>query len=227
MELLKTDIFEAMEKRHSVRKYLAKPIPTEIAELLKEEIAACNREGGMNIQLVLEEPEALGGIKGKVSTFRNAVNYFALVGRDEEDLNEKAGYYGERLVLLAQRIGLNTCWIAGSHNRAKCKKFVGEGEKLSCIISVGYGETQGAPHKNKSEAERFVTDREPPEWFEKGKKAVMLAPTAINQQKFKFTLEGDAVLAERTGGFYSDIDLGIVKYHFELGAAGGDWKWKE
>lgn len=226
MELLKMDIFEAMENRHSVRKYLAKPIPEEIVALLNEEIDACNKESGMNIQLILQEPEALGGIKGKVSTFRNAVNYFAMVGNKEEGLNEKAGYYGERLVLLAQRLGLNTCWIAGSHSRIKCKRFVGEGQKLSCIISVGYGETQGVPHKNKSENERFVTDRVAPEWFEKGKKAVMLAPTAINQQKFRFTLEGNTVFAEETGGFYSDIDLGIVKYHFELGASGGDWKWK-
>lgn len=43
----------------------------------------------------------------------------------------------------------------------------------------------------------------------------MLAPTAMNQQKFKFVLKGDQVEAASTGGFYSKIDLGIVKYHFE------------
>jgi len=90
MELLKMDVFEAMENRHSVRKYLAKPIPEEIVALLNEEIDVCNKESGMNIQLILQEPEALGGIKGKVSTFRNAVNYFAMVGNKEEGLNEKA-----------------------------------------------------------------------------------------------------------------------------------------
>lgn len=56
---------------------------------------------------------------------------------------------------------------------------------------------------------------EVPAWFAKGMEAVMLAPTAMNQQKFKFILEGDRVEAVATGGFYSKIDLGIVKYHFE------------
>ena len=46
----------------------------------------------------------------------------------------------------------------------------------------------------------------------------MLAPTAVNQQKFLFTLNGDEVTAKATGGVYSRIDLGIVKYHFEVGS---------
>ena len=44
----------------------------------------------------------------------------------------------------------------------------------------------------------------------------MLAPTAMNQQKFLFELNGDKVSAKVSGfGFYTKIDLGIVKYHFE------------
>ncbi len=56
-----------------------------------------------------------------------------------------------------------------------------------------------------------------PDWFEEGMKAVLLAPTAVNQQKFYFTLtDGDRVSAKVKGtGFYAKTDLGIVKYHFE------------
>ena len=57
-----------------------------------------------------------------------------------------------------------------------------------------------------------------PEWFRNGMEAAMLAPTAVNQQKFLFTLDDDIVTAERTGGMYSLVDLGIVKYHFEIGS---------
>ena len=129
-------------------------------------------------------------------------------------------------MLKAQELGLNTCWIAGSYSGG-CRALAGEGERLSCIISVGFGETQGVPHKNKPEEPRFAVEGEAPEWLERGKRAVMLAPTAINQQKFRFTIRGGDVTAEQTGGFYSNIDLGIVKYHF-FAATGVDCRrWNE
>lgn len=44
---------------------------------------------------------------------------------------------------------------------------------------------------------------------------------------YRFTLAGErAVRAERTGGFYIDIDLGIVKYHFEQGAGRENFDWE-
>ena len=206
------DILELMEKRHSVRRYTPAPLTEEQLQALRAEIAACNAESGLRVALVTDEPKALSGFKGKISSFRNAVNYFAMVGPDDKLLDEKCGWYGERLVLKAQELGLNTCWIAGSYGGG-CRKLAAEGERLSCIISVGFGETQGTPHKNKPEEPRFIVEGEPPEWFERGKRAVMLAPTAINQQKFRFTIRGGEVFAEETGGFYSNIDLGIVEYH--------------
>ena len=206
------DILELMEKRHSVRRYLDKPLTEELLSALRAETDACNAESGLSIQLVTDEPKALGGFKGKISSFRNAVNYFAMVGPEGPTLDEKCGWYGERLVLKAQELGLNTCWIAGSYG-SKCRDHAGAGEDLSCIISVGFGETQGTPHKNKPEDPRFVVEGEAPEWLPRGKRAVMLAPTAINQQKFRFTIRGDEVFAEETGGFFSKIDLGIVEYH--------------
>ena len=54
-----------------------------------------------------------------------------------------------------------------------------------------------------------------PDWFARGMEAVLLAPTAMNQQKFYFTLEGDRVRARAGRGFLTKMDLGIVKYHFE------------
>ncbi len=40
----------------------------------------------------------------------------------------------------------------------------------------------------------------------------------MNQQKFGFMLDGDSVLAKAGKGILSDMDLGIVKYHFEIGS---------
>lgn len=221
------DIFEAMDKRHSVRKYLDRKLPEDIIELLKAETEKCNAESGLRIELVTDEPQAFGNIKGKVSSFKNADNYFYMAGPDTEKLDETVGYYGERLVLYAQQLGLNTCWAAGSYSKGKCRQKLKDNEKLSCLISVGYGETQGVQHKNKPVEDRFRADDEVPDWFLDGVNAAMNAPTAINQQKFKFILNGNSVKAVDLGGFYSKIDLGIVKYHFEIGAGDADWKWEE
>ena len=45
-------IQEAMHARHSVRQYENRPLGDEVIAALKQEIAACNRESGLHIQLV-------------------------------------------------------------------------------------------------------------------------------------------------------------------------------
>ena len=151
-------------------------------------------------------------------------NYLALVGPKGAD--EKLGYYGERLVLKATQLGLDTCWVALTFRKGKCPVAVAPGEKLVCVAALGYGQTHGVPHKSKSLSEVCRAEGDLPDWFRSGVEAALLAPTATNQQKFLLTLEGDAVRAESTGGFYSKVDLGIVKYHFEVGAGRDHFTWK-
>lgn len=90
-----------------------------------------------------------------------------------------------------------------------------KGEKLACIIALGYGAVQGAAHKDKPIGQLCNCGTDMPDWFAKGMEAVMLAPTAMNQQKFYFTLVGEKVSAKAGKGFYTKMDLGIVKCHFE------------
>lgn len=122
------------------------------------------------------------------------------------------------LVLLAQTLGLNSCWVALTFSKGKCTAQVGPGEKLVCVIALGYGATQGVGHKVKGAQEVSSAAGSAPQWFADGVEAALLAPTAMNQQKFMLSLDGERVRAEATGGFYSKVDLGIVKYHFELGS---------
>ena len=68
-------------------------------------------------------------------------------------------------------------------------------------------------------------DGSSPRWFRSGVAAALLAPTAMNQQKFYLTLSEDKVTAKAKAGFYTKLDLGIVKYHFELGAGKDNFKW--
>ncbi len=220
------DIMEVMRSRHSVRRYLGKPIPGDIAARLRDEVAACNAESGLHIQLALEEPAAFSGGMARYGNFRGVRNYFVLVGKNDDALWEKAGYYGERLVLLAQELGLNTCWVALTFAKRKTRMELAAGEKLACVIALGYGEDAGVPHKNKPLEQLCACGEQMPDWFRQGMDAALLAPTAVNQQKFFFTLRPDGkVEAKALRGPYAKMDLGIVKYHFELGAGKDNFAW--
>lgn len=218
------DTFELMKKRHAVRAYLDKPIEEELREKLRAEVADCNAEGGLNVQLVFDEPTAFNSFMARYGKFSGVKNYVALIAKKGED--EKIGYYGEKIALLCQRLGLNTCWVAMTYKKVKTAFTVKKGEKLYCVLSLGYGATEGATHKVKNYNQ--VSDTEnPPEWFKRGVEAALLAPTAMNQQKFTFSLEAGKVKAKAGFGFYSQIDLGIAKYHFTLGATPVTFEWAE
>lgn len=216
---------EAMQTRHSVRRYKNKPLTARTISALQAEIEACNQESGLHIQLVTNEPKAFDGFMAHYGKFSGVKNYIAMIGKKGPDLEEKCGYYGERLVLMAQQLGLNTCWVAMTYSKIKTAFSTAQGEKLCIVIALGYGETQGVAHKSKALAEVAKADGTMPDWFQKGVNSALLAPTAMNQQKFTFTLHDGQVSAKAGIGFYSKIDLGIAKYHFEIGADKPGMEW--
>ncbi len=219
-------LLEAIQKRHSVRTYKEKSLPDELIQELQKEISNCNAKGNLHIQLVTEETKAFSGILAHYGKFSGVKNYIALIGCKEKDLEEKVGYYGEHLVLKAQMLGLNTCWVALTYRKGKCPVQISSGEKLVCVIAVGYGITQGVAHKSKPIGSVSKINGEKKNWFLKGMNMAILAPTAMNQQNFIITLHKDGTVeAKSTGGFYSKIDLGIVKYHFECGANQENLQW--
>ncbi len=208
------EILEVMKERHSVRQYRDQKIEEEKRGKLQQMVEECNRESGLHIQILFDEPTCFNSFMAHYGTFSGVGNYIALVGKKDASLDEKAGYYGEKLVLAAQEMGLNTCWVAMTHGKSKA--IIDVGEKQVCLIALGYGMTQGVEHHMKELKEVCSCSENMPGWFAKGMEAVMLAPTATNQQKFYFTLNGEEVSAAVKGsGFYTKMDLGIVKYHFE------------
>ena len=211
------DLREAIKSRHSVRKYKDIPIPEELVAKLNMLIDACNAESGLHIQLITGDPECFDTLLTHYGMFSNVNNYLALVGpKSLPRLEELCGYYGQQIVIAAQMMGLNTCWVAGTYSRSKCKADQQEGEKIVCVIAIGYGETQGVKHKSKPLSKICnVPESEMPVWFKNGVKAAMMAPTAMNQQKFMSTLDGDKAVITAGRGPMTKIDLGIVRYNFE------------
>lgn len=208
------DILEIMKQRHSVRQYTEQPIEQEKRSILNALVEEINHEAGLHIQIMYDEPKCFNSFMAHYGKFNGVCNYIALIGKKSPELDEKLGYYGEKLVLKSQELGLNTCWVALTHGRSKA--VINKGEKLVCLIPVGYGTTQGVEHKSKSLNELCNYSYQMPAWFLDGMNAVMLAPTAMNQQKFYFELLPDGnVKVTCENGFYTKVDLGIVKYHFE------------
>jgi len=220
-------LMDAMKSRHAVRRYTDQVIPEDVRAELAAAIARGNAESGLNIQAVYDEPEGFRGGMAHYGSFRGVRNYLVLVGQTGTDLDTTCGYYGQRIVLLAQYLGLNSCWVGLTYNKRKIQAEIGEDEKMALVIALGYGENTGKPHKSKplEDLGRVRGGAAMPDWFRRGTEAASLAPTGLNQQKFLFELDGDAVRATTGSGAYTRVDLGIVKYHFEIGADSPDWHW--
>lgn len=216
---------EAIEARHSVRDYTDERLSDVARAALQREIDQCNEEGNLHMQLVVDEPQAFSTGRARYGSFTGVRNYIAVVGEHTSDLQQRAGYYGERLVLSAQKMGLNTCWVALTFKRIPDAFVVNSGEKLVCLITVGHGTTPGKPHRIKTAPEVSNWTAASPDWFKAGITAALLAPTALNQQKFTLTREGTVVTAKAGVGFYTKLDLGIVKYNFEVAAGRENFRW--
>lgn len=219
-------ILEAIQARHSVRKYIDKPIEPEKVATLQAVVKEVNSKGGLNIQLVLEEPKSFASGVWKYGQFSGVRNYFVMAA--PKDAEENLGYYGEQLVLLAQTLGLNTCWVGLTYKKIPGTYTLRPEDTVHCVIALGYGENTGKQHPQKPAENFYSCEGEAPAWFRAGMEAALLAPTAVNQQKFKFTLKpGNLVEAKTlfsmTG--YTKVDLGIVKYHFEVGAGKDNFQW--
>lgn len=203
-------MLDLMKERHSVRQYSDKKIDGDVKTKLDTYVASINEESGLSMQIFYNEPNCFNSMLAHYGKFSNVKNYIAIVGKKEEQ--EKSGYCGEKLVLKCQELGLNTCWVALTHGKVNVQTK--PQQKLLILIALGYGTNTGVAHKSKPIKELCKEDAYP-EWFMKGMEAVSLAPTAMNQQKFMFEIKNGQVYAKALRGFYSKIDLGIVKYHFE------------
>ena len=225
---MKMTELEALRERHSVRKYQDQPLDESAVKALQDEISKLNREGDLHMQLVLNERKAFKGFLS-YGSFSNVSNYIMIIGKKSDSLEYRAGYYGEKLVLFAQSIGLNTCFVGLTYKKIEGAFEVGKDEKILLCIAIGYGEADSyRSHKVKRPDQVSNITADSPEWFRNGVEAALLAPTAINQQKFYFEyIPEDKVRPIKGSSLagYTKIDLGIAMYNFEIGAGRDNFHW--
>lgn len=236
--------WEAVEKRISFRAYAERPVEEPTLEKLRECVAQLQQRSGLPFQLCT----ASAGqpvVKLSGTMFSGTVSVCAaLIGGADPLSAEKVGYCGQELVLYATRLGLGTCWVAGTFDRASVPITLGDGEKLWDVIPIGYA-AQKIPAKQKmiragirardraldSFVESDVSFSSLPKWVRQGVTAVRLGPSAVNQQPVNIVYKEGRISARlrKKGNDLVYNDLGIAKRQFEAGAAAcgvsGRWDW--
>ncbi|MBO4580194.1 MAG: nitroreductase [Clostridiales bacterium] len=218
------ELKEAMSQRHTVRKYSSEPLSDAEVQNLTERVDKLNSEYGLAIRLVQADT---AGLNAFAKTFMSSgvKDYFVLAASAAPDAEERLGYASADLMLYAQTIGLNTWWIGGTFNKKHTSELA-PGMFVPGIVVVGHGAAAGVPHKSKpADKVSEYKGGSAPEWFAAGVEAALLAPTALNRQKFMLTGEGNKVALSYAPGPMSGADKGIVKYHFELGAGKENFEW--
>ena len=216
-----------MEKRHTVRKYLDKPLDMDLIGLLNDRIERNNCVYNLTFKLITNNSDGLSSLARLMSN-NSVQNYIILAGKDNSDLDKKIGYCGADLILYAQSLGLNTWWCGGMFNGKNALKHLDDKDvRVNGVIAIGYGKTQGVPHKSKTADQVSHFKGDAPGWFKSGIKALLLAPSALNRQPYIVNGEGNKVSLKVKNGTFSQVDLGIGKYFFELGAGKSNFEWED
>jgi len=202
-----------------VRAFDAEPISEEDRQALQQAIDEANAADGLALQLVCDEPHAFSGRLAHYGSFRQCTNYIALVAPRTDAAREACGYRGEQLVLLAQQLGLRTCWVGLTYRRPPLERVsVPAGMRLHLLIALGHGALPARPRKSKTFAQVARFSEEPPAWFRAGVEAALLAPTALNWQRFRFDYRDGQAHLRVSRGTYAAIHRGILRLHFEIGS---------
>ncbi|MDR1780194.1 MAG: nitroreductase family protein [Tannerella sp.] len=243
-------VTDQIKHRRSVRTYTGEPLTDEHVALIEQYINNLQPPFGAKVRIVM--------IHGKQSTeplklgtygwIKGACDFLALVFEEASLAEIAAAYVFEQTLLYCTSLGLGTCWLGGSFNRADFKKQVplAENEKLKIVSPVGY-----PADKQRWFIERLVVNadknhssRKPfGETFFDGEfsqaltetkagiyaeplNMVRLAPSANNWQEWRIVLSDSILHFYKTPpAMYNTIDIGIAMCHFaetcrELGIKG-------
>lgn len=220
---------KAIKNRISRRKFEREPIANSEKETLISLLHQCNERSGLTLEFMEDGSNAFQSLRKSYGLFTNVRSILLMKGKKEDrDLKEKIGYYGEEIVLAITDLGLGTCWVGGTFDKESLT--MDAEEELVCVIVVGKiaaislteKMVRTATHRKiKSIDERITSDQALPKWVLDGMESVLLAPSAKNTQKTMFHFKNSVISAHIADDYAMDmIDLGIAKKHFEIGAAG-------
>lgn len=226
--------WEAIERRVSCRAYQDRRLDEDTLEKLSAYVEELNRNSGLHFQLITAAPGAQAVRLASMMFSGPVYTCAVLPGGDDPLSAEKVGYYGHSLVLYATRLGLGTCWVAGTYDKKSVRAQLVPGEKIWDVIPIGYAAEKtparqrmirASIRKQDRPLEQFVESDLPfgqlPLWLRKAAEAVRMGPSAVNQQPVNIVYRERRVFARlwKSGHSLEYNDLGIAKRQFEAGAA--------
>jgi hypothetical protein len=203
--------------------------------------------GSLNFSLISLEDPIIERMKLGTYGFIKGARYF-IAGqiRPLRDSFLEYGFALEKLILDLTRMGIGTCWLGGTFNRAEFARAIGlrEGHIIPAITPLGYATSTrrlgdriirlGAGSAKRLPAEQLFFDRNPAnpvlmdpllpqtEILE----AVRMAPSASNNQPWRIVADGHRFRFYicRKPGYQKAfsqvdmqmIDMGIAMAHFDL-----------
>lgn len=220
---------ETIQKRKSRRVFSKKQLSEALLQKIEEKIRKIDVKHDVNIELIEDGSKAFASFGKSYGLFKNVRSLILLKGNPGmRHFREKMGYYGEKLLLFAESLGLDTCWVGGTFDRESFS--YPEEEHIQAVILLGYAGESGIRekllssllHKKKPWEACIEGDSPYPKWVKEGMEAVALAPSALNKQKPFFHYHNGILTATVKNDFEMDmVDLGIAKLHFELGVGCG------
>lgn len=248
---------DELKKRHSVRSYHNKEIPSSLRTTLGAEVTMINTHaGGLNFQLIYDDDEPFAGFSRSYGMFRGVRNYLAaVIDPAIPDAMEQAGYYAEQFVMKAVELGLGTCFVGGTFSAKHVNVRKEVYEEVPFLVTIGYPSDKVSLAARLSSKFAHIKVRNPKDFFDGDEihysdamkmypwlttalEAVACAPSALNHQPVRLTLQNPA-REEVAGGTpdvpmiaafvtsddkFSMVDLGIAKANVAM-AVPGVWDW--
>lgn len=243
---------DVMKKRCSIRTYDGRPIEKEAYDKILAFIGdPDNLTGpfGHKTEYMLLDQKEGAGSAAKIGTYgiiKGAASYLVSITGKENDAIVDCGYAMEKLILFATELGLGTCWMGGTYDKASLlhKADIPKDRIIPAITPLGY--SKGKRRTFESLMRGFVSAANRKPWKELFYSAdfnrpieengagemntplamVRIGPSASNKQPWRLVLSGRTChfYLAHTPGYIGNalgydmqrLDIGIAMCHFEL-----------
>lgn len=246
--------YSAIFQRHSRRQFDGRKLPQELFNTLSHFAQELGTQlSGARAVVVAENPDKVfKGAVGSYGKIKGAPAYVAFIGdMNDPHVNEKVGYLGEYFVLEATAQGLGTCWIGGFFKPevVQAQIRVENGEQVLAVSPLGFAAKEytfeeklmsglAKSHKRKTLDSLLLTQQKEPlaNWISSALEAARIAPSAVNRQPWRFSIEKNSVkisMDNHRNSFHISkrLDCGIAMAHLEIAAkhngVKGQWEYLE
>lgn len=193
----------------------------------------------VNIELKIfdsrETYEKLKNVAGYNGHMIKAPSYAVILSDVKQGYIENSGYIGERLILKARDLEIDSCWVTfNDSDIIKEKLDISSNKEVTAIIALGHGIDKNI--KNKSGSERLGVEKivymdkwgintSIDELEERGLldafSYARMAPSTLNRQPWRFIIDGGKIILavkkdDFTSNYERGIDAGIAMLYFGL-----------